>query len=35
MLLRGHYPADFLMLVYLPEIDSPLLVAALIIMMPF
>jgi len=24
MLITGHYPAGFLMLVYLPEIDSPL-----------
>jgi len=24
MLLIGHYPAGFLMLDYLPEIDSPL-----------
>ncbi len=24
MLIRGHYPAGFLMLVYLLEIDSPL-----------
>jgi len=30
MLIIGHYPAGFLMLVYLPELDSPL-----VALMPF